>query len=104
MLAVLSSERSPAFPDVPTMKELGHPSLVVDTWYGVYAPAGTPPEAVARLNAEINQLLQTAEMRDALARQGLAAVVDRPERLAELVGHELTRWNRVVADAHISAD
>lgn len=104
MLAVLSSERSPAFPDVPTMKELGHPSLVVDTWYGIYAPAGTPREVVARLNAEFNALLQQADVREAFAKQGLAAVADRPERLSDLVGHELERWSRVVANARITGE
>ena len=99
MLAVLSNERSPAFPDVPTMKELGHPNLVVDTWYGIYAPAGTAREVVAKLNAEVNALLQTAEIREAFAKQGMTPVVDRPERLGELVDREIARWNRVVATA-----
>jgi tripartite-type tricarboxylate transporter receptor subunit TctC len=101
MLAVLSAERSPAFPDVPTMKELGHPNLVVDTWYGIYAPAGTPREIVAKLNGEINTLLQLPEIRDAFAKQGLTAVVERPERLGDLVEKEIARWNRVVATAGI---
>ena len=101
MLAVLSNERSPAFPDVPTMKELGHPKLVVDTWYGIYAPAGTPRDVVTRLNAEFNALLQLPETREAFAKQGLAPVADRPERLADLVEQELARWNRVVASAGI---
>jgi tripartite-type tricarboxylate transporter receptor subunit TctC len=104
MLAVLSNERNAAFPDVPTMKELGYPKLVVDTWYGVYAPAGTPSEIVARLNGEFNAALQSPEIRDALAKQGLAAVADRPERLSELVGAELERWSRVVANAHIAGE
>jgi tripartite-type tricarboxylate transporter receptor subunit TctC len=104
MLAVLSSERSPAFPDVPTMKELGHPKLVVDTWYGIYAPAGTAPETVARLNFEVNALLQSPGLREAFAKQGLVAVVDRPERLSELVGRELERWHRVVINAHIAGE
>jgi len=101
MLAVFSAERSPAFPDVPTMRELGHPGLVVDTWYGVLAPAGTPREIVMRLNKEVNALLQLPEIREAFAKQGLTPVVDRPERLGELVEHELSRWNRVVAQAGI---
>ena len=104
MLAVLSEERSGAFPDVPTMKELGHPDLVVDTWYGVFAPAGTPADVVARLNAAINEALQAAEVRDAMAKQGLTAVTDRPERLAALLAPELARWNRVVAGAKIMGD
>jgi tripartite-type tricarboxylate transporter receptor subunit TctC len=104
MLAVLSEERSPAFPDVPTMRELGHPDLVVDTWYGVFAPAGTPPDIVARLNAELNALLELPATTGAFAKQGLAAVEDRPERLGKLLESELARWNRVVASAHIEAD
>ena len=101
MLAVLSAERSPAFPEVPTMKELGHPALVVDTWYGIYAPAGTAPEIVARLNAEVNALLREADIREAFAKQGMTPVVDRPQRLGELVEQELARWNRVVASSGI---
>jgi tripartite-type tricarboxylate transporter receptor subunit TctC len=104
MLAVLSNERSSAFPSVPTMKELGFPDLVVDTWYGIFAPAGTPREAIARLNTEVNALLQVAQVREALAKQGLAAAPERPERLGEMLSAELVRWNRVVAAAHIEAD
>lgn len=104
MLAVLSSERNAAFPDVPTMKELGHPALVVDTWYGIFAPAGTPPDVVARINSECNAILRLPDIRDALAKQGLAAVADRPERLGELVAQELERWTRVVANAHITGE
>lgn len=104
MLAVLSNERSPVFPDVPTMKELGLPRLVVDTWYAIFAPAGTPRETVARLNSEVNALMQSAEIREALAKQGLTAVVDRPERLGELVDQELARWSRVVSSAAIKAE
>jgi len=104
MLAVFSEERSAAFADVPTMKELGHPKLVVDTWYGVFAPAGTPDEAVRRLNREMNAILKEPDTQAALARQGLAPVVDRPERLGELVASELARWNRVVSQAGIQGD
>jgi tripartite-type tricarboxylate transporter receptor subunit TctC len=101
MLAVLSAERSPAFPDVPTMKELGHPALVVDTWYGIYVPAGTAPGIVAKLNGEVNALLREADIREAFAKQGMTPVVDRPQRLGELVEQELARWNRVVASSGI---
>ena len=104
MLAVLSEERSPAFPDVPTMRELGHRDLVVDTWYGLFAPAGTPPEVVTRLNTEVNALLQLPEIRELLAKQGLTAVTDKPERLERLVVGELRRWHRVVANAKIHGE
>jgi tripartite-type tricarboxylate transporter receptor subunit TctC len=104
MLAVLSDERSSAFPDVPTMKELGHANLVVDTWYGLFAPAGTPRDAVQRLNAEVNEILKAPATQAALAKQGLTAVIDRPERLGQLVDSELARWNRVVVQAKIQGD
>jgi tripartite-type tricarboxylate transporter receptor subunit TctC len=104
MLAVFSEERSPAFPDVPTMKELGHPSLVVDTWYGLFAPAGTPQEAVQRINGEVNRILEEPEVRAVLAKQGLTPVVDRPERLGALVASELARWKHVVSEAKIEAN
>ena len=104
MLAVLSGERSPAFPDVPTMKELGHPSLVVDTWYGILAPRGTPPQAVATLNAAIGELLAQPAIREALAKQGMEPVVDKPERLGTLVNEEIARWKRVAASSKIQAE
>ena len=104
LLAILSDERSSAFPDVPTMKELGHPGIVVDTWYGVFAPAGTPAPVIARLNSEVNVALLAPEVRDVLAKQGLTPVIDLPDRLMNLVAQELRRWNRVVSAAHIEAD
>ena len=104
MLAVMSSERSPAFPDVPTLKELGLADLEVDTWYGVFAPAGTSGPIVAKLNAELNALLEQPHTRELLAKQGMNAVGGSPERFGELVRRELVRWSRVVAAAGIKAD
>src|SRR5437762_13685702 len=62
MLAVMSAERSQAFSDVPTLKELGLAELEVETWYGVFAPAGTPQAVVAKLNSELNALLKHPEI------------------------------------------
>jgi tripartite-type tricarboxylate transporter receptor subunit TctC len=103
-LAVMGAERSPAFPEVPTMKELGFPDLVAETWYGVFAPAGTPPEVVAKLNAELNALLAQPEIREQLSRQGMLTAGGPPEKLAELVKRELPRWARVVKAAGIKPD
>jgi tripartite-type tricarboxylate transporter receptor subunit TctC len=104
MLAVMSAERSQAFPEVPTLKELGFADLEVDTWYGIFAPAGTTDPIVAKVNAELNALLRQPEIRELLAKQGLAAAGGSPERLGELVKSELARWSRVVASAGIKAD
>ena len=104
MLAVMSEERSPAFPTVPTLKELGLSSLVVDTWYGVMAPAGTPPEVVAKLNAELNALLRLPDVREALAKQGVVPAGGGTERLQQLVAQDIARWNRLVATAQIKIE
>jgi tripartite-type tricarboxylate transporter receptor subunit TctC len=104
MLAVMSAERSPAFTDVPTLKELGFPSLEVETWYALFAPAGTPAAVVATVNAEVNALLGETDLRELLAKQGMVPAGGPPERLGDLVKRELARWARVVAAAGIKAD
>jgi len=104
MLGVLSPTRAPAFPDAPTMKEQGLSNLEVDTWYGVFAPAGTPAAVVARINAELNALLRIPEVRDVLAKQGLDAAGGTPEVFAERVRQEIPRWTRVVSAAGIKPD
>jgi tripartite-type tricarboxylate transporter receptor subunit TctC len=104
MIGVMSAERWPAFPDVPTMKEQGLPQLEVETWYGILAPAGTPAPAVAKLNGEVNAILRESGMRELLARQGLSPAGGPPEKLAERIRDEISRWTRVVREAHIKAD
>ena len=104
MLAVMSAERSPAFPDVPTLKELGLADLEVDTWYGVFAPVGTAGAIISKLNAEVNTLLKQPEVRELLAKQGLVPAGGTPERFGELVRNELARWSRVVATAGIKGE
>jgi len=104
LLATMGERRVAAFPDVPTMKEQGWPTLVVETWYGVFAPAGTPPAVIAKINADINALLQLPDVTDSLARQDLNAVGGSAERFGEMVRNELTRWARVVAAAKIKSD
>ncbi len=104
MLAVMSGERSPAFPEVPTAKEQGLPELEVETWYGLFAPAGTPMGVVMKLNRDINSLLTDPQIKDLLSKQGMAAAGGAPERFGELVKRELARWTRVVDAAGIKVD
>src|SRR5438094_1749684 len=104
MLAVLSAQRSPAFADVPTLKEQGLPDLEVETWYAMFAPAGTAGAVVERVNAEPSPRLRQADVKHALAKQGLAAAGGRPERLGRLVNMELARRKRVAKAAGIKAD
>lgn len=104
MLAVLGGERSAAFPDVPTIREVGYPDLEVETWYGLLAPAGTPPAVIARINTDLNSILRQPELRELLAKQGLSAAGGTPDRMAQTLKSELARWTRVVDAAHIRAD
>jgi tripartite-type tricarboxylate transporter receptor subunit TctC len=103
-LAVMSPERSGAFPEVPTMKEIGLSELEVETWYGAFAPAGTPAPIVRKINADINSLLKDAQVREVLEKQGMVPRGGPPERLEALVKRELPRWSRVVKAAGIHAD
>jgi tripartite-type tricarboxylate transporter receptor subunit TctC len=103
-LAIMSAERSPAYPDVPTMKEQGLSDLEVETWYAAFAPANTPLQIVQTLNRDINAVLKDAQVREAIEKQGMTPVGGTPQRLGDLVRNELPRWNRVVSAAGIKAD
>lgn len=103
-LGIMSGERSPAYPDVPTMKEQGLSQLEVETWYGVFAPANTPSGVIRKINSEIDAALKDATVRAVLEKQGMTPRGGPPERLGELVARELPRWARVVKAAGIRAD
>jgi tripartite-type tricarboxylate transporter receptor subunit TctC len=105
MLAAGGVERSIATPEVPSLAEAsGIRSIDTDIWFGIYLPAGTPPQVVARLNAEINALLGVPATRETLAKQGLRAVGGAPERLADATQRDLARWAQVVREAGIRPD
>lgn len=104
MLGVMSDKRAEAFPDVPTLKEQGVADVEVETWYAMFAPAGTPAAVVSRVNADVNDFLKEADVRQLLAKQGLSPAGGAPEVLGERVKRELARWTRVVKAAHIKAD
>ena len=89
---------------MPTLREQGLPGLEVETWYGAFAPAGTPGAVVAKLNRELNSALRDPAILQLLAKQGMTAAGGPPERLGELVKRELERWTRVVNAAGIKAD
>ena len=104
MLAVMSAERAPSFPGVPTLKELGLQNLDVDTWYALFAPAGTPPQAIMKINSDFNLMLEDATMKTLLEKQGMTAAGSSPEQMATMLRRELARWSRVVSAAGIKAE
>jgi tripartite-type tricarboxylate transporter receptor subunit TctC len=101
-VGAMSAERFKAFPDLPTLREQGLAELEVETWYGAFAPAGTPATVIAKLNSDLNRALK--EVADLVGRQGMTPAGGPPERLGELLGRELARWERVVRAAGIKAD
>ncbi|MGM9424899.1 Bug family tripartite tricarboxylate transporter substrate binding protein [Hydrogenophaga sp. MI9] len=103
-LAVAGPKRSPLLPDVPTMKEAGVDGVEVQQWYGVFAPAKTPKDVVARLNKAINDVLNDKDVIKRMEDHGADVETSTPEQLGSLVKSELVKWKSVVAKAKIVAD
>jgi tripartite-type tricarboxylate transporter receptor subunit TctC len=95
-LAVSGAKRQPSVADVPTFAEAGYPDFDVSLWQGLLVPAGTPPDVVARLNAEVNKLLAMPDVRERLAELGAEAAGGTPEQFATLIRNEVARWGRLI--------
>ena len=95
-LAVTSLKRSPALPDVPTMDEEGLKGFDATSWFGLLAPAGTPKDIVAKLNAASVAALATPDMRERLAAQGADPVGNTPEQFAAFIKAEIEKWAKIV--------
>jgi tripartite-type tricarboxylate transporter receptor subunit TctC len=104
VLAVLDDERSPIYKSTPTFAESGYPKLNIYTWYGMFAPGGTPAEIVTRLNRETNSILGLKEVQALLEKQGLNPLIGPPSKMGDLLRLELERWPRVVQAAGIKGD
>ena len=100
-LAVTSAKRSRLAPDLPTIAESGLPGFEVTGWYGLAAPAATAALAVARLNAETNRALASADTVEQLRQQGLEPVGDTPEQASAWIRSEVAQWTKVIRDAGI---
>lgn len=100
-VAVMSTVRSPALPDVPTTAELGHPQLLSSTWFALLAPKGTPAPIVERLNKELNVVLRDPDVRKKLADMGAAPLGGTPQELGEHLARETVKWEKVIRQAGI---
>jgi tripartite-type tricarboxylate transporter receptor subunit TctC len=103
-LAVTSSERSGAFPDLPTIAEAGVSGYAAESWYGIYVPAGTPAAIVTRLNSAVHAAVKSAAFKSRIEDEGLVIGNGPPEELSKYVSAEEARWRRVVTEAGIKAD
>jgi tripartite-type tricarboxylate transporter receptor subunit TctC len=95
-LAVTTEARSPALPNVPTMVELGYPDFSISSWVALYAPAGTPPDHVARLSRELQASLAQPRVRERLTAAGMQVRPLNAEQLRAFMDTEIARWSKVV--------
>jgi tripartite-type tricarboxylate transporter receptor subunit TctC len=104
ILAVTTAVRVPELPDVPAMAEAGLPGFVSDTWNAISAPPKTPAAIVARLNAAINEVLNTPEVQAHLHLLHLQTVGGPPEQMASLIRADLKRWSAVIHAAKVTLE
>lgn len=104
ILGVSSEKRMTSFPDIPTLAESGYPDLTASFWTALHAPAGTPREAIARLNAAANAAMQKAEIAKQLEIDGLQADTGAPERLDAQLSKDAALWGPVIKAQHIALE
>ena len=102
-LAVTTTTRDPVLPNVPTVSEQGLPGFEATAWWGILAPAKTPPAIVARMNAEVTKLLRDPQMREKMANQGMNIVASTPEAFGKFIDEQSTKWAKVVKENNIRA-
>ncbi len=103
-LAVTSAKRFPTAPAFPTVAESGLPEYEAVAWYGLFAPAGTPREIVQRLNADVVRIVNAADVRDLLLKQGAESYATAPEAFTGIVQRDLAKWAKVVKASGATAE
>ena len=103
-LAVLSGQRSPVIPEVPTAREAGIDNFEVPIWYGFLAPAATPRDIITRLNGELARALTARDLKDKLAAAGIEPVTSTPEQFASFIKSETARYAKVIRDAGVKPE
>lgn len=103
-LAVIGKKRMAALPDVPTFSEAKIPGFDLSLWFGLHAPAGTPPAVIDKLSSQLARLLKSADVKGVLAAQSIDVVGDAPTKFAEQINRENAQWARIAKTADIKAD
>jgi len=103
-LAIAAKSRSPLLPDLPTSAEAGFPAFELEAWLALFAPAGTPPDAIKRLTDALRQILDTEDVKKAAANSGITPRYMAPAELDQVVRADLVYWSKVIRDAGIKAD
>jgi tripartite-type tricarboxylate transporter receptor subunit TctC len=100
-IALGSPTRAPTAPDVPTTAEVGMPDLLIENWYGMIAPGGTPPKIIAELNRITNEAMADPGVKTKLADQGLTVAGNTPEHFRDFIDSETKKWAKVIKDAGV---
>jgi tripartite-type tricarboxylate transporter receptor subunit TctC len=103
-LAVTSAQRAPALPDVPTVAESGLPGFEASSWFGLLAPAGSPRDAIVKVNGEVDRWLASPEAKEKLTSQGANAAGGSPEDFARHIAAETAKWQQVVKASGAKVD
>ena len=103
-LGVTSLERLPALPDLPTVSESGLKGYQSSQWYGMLAPAGTPPEILNLLNSHAVKIMHTPEMKERMKNSGSVAVGSSREMFSKFIQTEFTKWAQVIRDSGAKVD
>jgi len=103
-VAITSLQRSPLLPDLPTVAESGQPGFEAISWFGLMAPAGTPPAIVDKVYKQAVQIVATAEMKEKLAQIGLDTASDPPQAFGEIIKADTAKWAKVIKDANIKTE
>jgi tripartite-type tricarboxylate transporter receptor subunit TctC len=102
MIGVGSDHRSSEFPDVPTISESGVPGFEAKSWFGLVAPAGTPPDIVKKINQDVTKVISDRAFAEKyLAAQGLEPIIGTPEQFSTFIRAETGKWGKIVKDANI---
>lgn len=104
LLATTSLKRMEGMADVPTVAEQGYPGFEALAWNGLFAPAGTPPELVARINADVNAVMQDAGVREAFAKQGLVIGGGTADSFKSFIAAEGRKWGAIIQKVGITVD
>jgi len=103
-LAVTTAQRSPLVPELPTMAEAGLPGFDISTWYGLFAPAGTPAAIVGKWNADVTKILTAPDVRAKLMADGAEPAPDTPEQFAQMISRELAKYARIIKASGAKVD
>jgi tripartite-type tricarboxylate transporter receptor subunit TctC len=103
-IGVTGTERSSTLPDLPTLAESGVPKYELEQWWGIVVPAGTPPDVVQKLNAELSRILNSPEITTFMKREGAQVTPSRPDALDRHLAAELQRWVDIVKTMGIRSE